>query len=140
MIDQPVHGYRLSRMSPADLREYAETFVRELRRAFEETGNTKPNSQFPHVRRVELHGDYPDEQVVIRYFDPRRAENRKIQSRVIEPYEAYDPPDYSKPVMDQLSWPDDNARMIVTNWEASELFSSSEPDTADPDTTDPPSP
>jgi hypothetical protein len=116
-------------MSEADLRGYAETFVRELQSAFEETGATRPHPKFPHVRRVELHGEYPDEQVVIRYIDPSRAENRKVRLRAVEPYEVYEPPDYSEPVMDQLDEPDDHARMIVSNWLASEFFHSSELDT-----------
>jgi hypothetical protein len=138
MIDEPAHRYRLSRMSPADLREYAEAFLRELQRAFEESGSTKPHPRFPHVRRVELHGEYPDAHLIIRYFDPERAENRKVQFRAIEPFEVYDPPDFSEPLMDQLNWPDDEARMIVNNWQASEFFSSSRPDTADPDTEEDP--
>jgi hypothetical protein len=41
-------------------------------------------------------------------FDPDRAENRKVQFPVNE---AYDPPDSSEPLMDQLDRPDDSARM-----------------------------
>jgi hypothetical protein len=119
-------------MSRADLRAYAEAFHTELERAFEETGSTKPHQRFPHVTAVELHGESPDDQIVIRYFDPKRAENRYVQFPVVEPYEAYDPPDFSEPLMDQLEWPDDMARTIVSNWLASEFFSSSHPDTARP--------
>jgi hypothetical protein len=134
MSDEPAHRYRLSRMSPADLREYAEAFLRELQRAFEESGSTKPHPQFPHVRLAELHGEYPDAQIIIRYFDPERAQNRRVQFLAIEPFEVYDPPDAAEPQMDQLGCPDDEARMIVNNWQASEFFSTSEPDTADPET------
>jgi hypothetical protein len=134
MIDEPAHEYRLSRMSPADLRAYAEAFRRELQRAFEESGNTKPHPEFPHVRSIELHGEHPDAQIIIRYFDPERTENRYVQFPVAEPFEVYDPPDASKPRMDQLGSPDDEARMIVNNWEASEFFSSSRRDAAAIDT------
>jgi hypothetical protein len=133
MTDDPAHGYRVSRMSPADLREYAETLLRELRQAFKESGNMTPRTQFPYVRSVELHGEYPDAQIIIRYVDPRRAANRKVRLRAVEPFEVYEPPDYSEPLMDQLSWPDDEARTLVNNWEASQFSSSSEQDTADPD-------
>lgn len=133
MSEEPAHRYRLSRMSPADLREYAESFLRELRHAFEESGNTKPHPRFPHVRQIDLHGEYPDEQIIIRYFDPSQAENRKVQFRVVEPTEVYEPPSASEALIDQLGWPEDEARMIVNNWEASEFFSSSEPDTENPD-------
>lgn len=131
MIDKPAHDYRLSRMSRADLRVYVDTLLAELRRAFDEAGSTTPHSRFPHVRGVELDGEYPDEQIVVRYFDPKRGENRKVLIRAIEPDAVHDPPEAAEPLIDQLNWPDDEARMIASNWEASEFFSSSEPD--DPD-------
>jgi hypothetical protein len=136
MISKPPHGYRLSRMSQADLRAYVDALLAELRRAFDELGSTKPQSTFPQVRRVEAHGEYPDEQIVIRYFDPNRGENRKVQFRAIEPDGVHDPPEAPEPLMDQLGWPDEEARMIVSNWEASEFFSSSQPDPTDPDTSE----
>lgn len=136
MFDEPAHGYRLSRMSPVDVQEYADTLLAELRSAFEEAGSTEPHPRFPHVRHVELRGEYADAQLVIRYFDPERAENRRVQFAAVEPSPVYDPPSLHEPLIDQLGRPEDEARMIVNNWEASEFFASSESDAADSDAND----
>ena len=111
MSETPAHRYRLSAMTDPDLVAYEQDLLAYLREAFAEGRSTVPSDRFAYVLGVEVQGHFPDARILIRYREPRLAQDRLVE------LDAYPTDESGDGVRDDLDWPHDRGYMIASHWE-----------------------